>query len=101
MVGWSGIGPILYFLEFAIGLKPDAPSNTLRWEIRSHQRSGCERFRFNGHLVSLVATPQPSKKRAHLIVKTDGPFTLIVTREGISATESIPPGTTEREFPPK
>jgi hypothetical protein len=101
MVGWSGIGPILYFLEFAIGLKPDAGSNTLRWEILSHKRSGCNRFRFNGHLVSLVATPRPGGKRTHLSINTDGPFTLLITRDGISATESIPTGITEQEFPPE
>ena len=100
MVGWSGIGPILYFLEFAVGLKPDAASNTLRWEICTRQRSGCERFRFNGHMVSLLATPLPGGKRVHLTIKSDGPFTLIVARGGISGTESIRPGTTERDFPP-
>lgn len=99
LVGWSGISPILYFLEFAIGLKSDVASNTLHWDIHSYQRSGCERFRFNGRLVSLIATPRHGGKTAHLFIKTDGPFTLIVSREGVSGTRSIPAGTTEQEFP--
>ena len=99
MVGWSGIGPILYFLEFGVGLKPDAASNTLRWEIRSPMRSGCERFRFNGHVISMVATPLPGEKRTRIKVNTDGPFTLVVKREGITRTESISRGNSELEIP--
>jgi hypothetical protein len=99
MVGWSGIGPILYFLEFGVGLKPDAASNTLRWEIRSPMRSGCERFRFNGHVISLVAAPLPGEKRTRITVNTDGPFTLVVVRDGITRTESIPKGKSGLEIP--
>ncbi|MCX6619698.1 MAG: trehalase family glycosidase, partial [Acidobacteria bacterium] len=32
-VGWSGVGPILYLLEYGIGLAPDAPANRLTWRI--------------------------------------------------------------------
>jgi len=99
MVGWSGIGPILYFLEFGVGLKPDAVRNTLRWEIRSSARCGCERYRFNGHVISLVAIPIPGGKRVNIKVNTDGPFTLAVTHEGTTRSESIPKGTVEMEFP--
>jgi len=99
MVGWSGIGPILYFLEFAVGLKPDAANNILNWEIRSPMRSGCERFRFNGHVISLVATPQHGEKKTHISVKTDGPFTLKVTRDGTTIKESIPKGALELDIP--
>lgn len=37
-VGWSGIAPILYFLEYGVGLKPDAENNELIWNIRSDAR---------------------------------------------------------------
>jgi hypothetical protein len=26
-VGWTGIGPIAFFIEYAIGIKADAPAN--------------------------------------------------------------------------
>jgi hypothetical protein len=47
--------------EFAIGLKPDALSNTLTWDLNSTGVSGCERFRFNGHVV----TAEFSMPKAH------------------------------------
>ena len=34
-VGWTGIVPILYFLEYCIGLKADAPNNRLTWALTS------------------------------------------------------------------
>ena len=36
-VGWTGIVPILYFIEYAIGLKPDAPNNRLTWVLTSRE----------------------------------------------------------------
>ncbi len=84
-VGWSAIGPIMYFLEYGIGLRADAPSNTLTWTIHSARRSGCERFRFNGHIVSLVA--EPNGNTTTVRVSADAPFTLRV-RCGI-VTEEI------------
>ena len=36
-VGWTGIVPILYFLEYGIGLKADAPNNRLTWALTSDE----------------------------------------------------------------
>ena len=63
-------------LEFAIGLTPDARSNTLTWKLTSSRRSGCNRYRFNGHVADLLATPEANKWR--LLVHSDGEFTLKV-----------------------
>jgi hypothetical protein len=76
-VGWSGIGPIMYLLEYGVGLEPDAGSNQLLWRIPGKFRVGCERFRFNGHVVSLVA--EPGKDRANRMsvrVDSDSEFRL-------------------------
>ena len=83
-VGWTGIVPILYFIEYGIGLKADAPNNRLTWELASDKRCGCERFRFNGHTVSLVAEPSPQPGRTQVVVESDGPFQLCVQRHGRS-----------------
>jgi hypothetical protein len=79
----GGLAPILFLLEYAVGLQPDAPSNTLTWRIASQQRVGCERYRFNGHLVTLVAE-RVSGGEGGLAVKvtSDGPFTLIAIVDG-------------------
>jgi glycogen debranching enzyme len=101
MVGWSGIGPILYFMEFAVGLTPDAPSNTLLWDMRSIKRSGCERFRFNGHTLSLVSTPDREGAGMSVDVTSDGPFTLVVLRRGVRRSVAISRGTTNLSLPPE
>jgi hypothetical protein len=75
-VGWSGLGPILLFLERGIGLKPDAPSNTLRWSIRAERSLGCDRYRFAGHVASLRAVPEPGVWR--ISIESDGAFTVQV-----------------------
>jgi predicted esterase/tetratricopeptide (TPR) repeat protein len=90
-VGWTGIVPILYFIEYGIGLKPDALDNRLTWDIRSPQRSGCERFRFNGHTVSLVAEPRAAGK-IELSVRSDGEFCLRAVRGGKAQDYAVKPG---------
>src|SRR5262249_18277730 len=79
-VGWSGIGPILYLLRYGIGLKPDAPHNTLFWELKPGGRRGCDRFRFNGHVVSLIARYDDQLRITRIKVDSDGEFTLKVLR---------------------
>jgi hypothetical protein len=78
-VGWSGIGPIMYLLEYAIGLKPNAPHNELIWDLTARGRSGCQRFRFNGHVVSLLAESAPGDpNKMRITVDSDGDFDLKV-----------------------
>jgi len=82
-VGWTGIVPIVYFLEYGIGLRADAPNNQLTWTLTSVKRCGCERFRFNGHTVTLVAQPpNDSSGQVELTVESDGEFQLWVDRGG-------------------
>jgi len=82
-VGWSGIGPIMYLLEYAIGLKPDATHNQLVWELQSQARAGCERYRFNGHVASLVAeSVAGGHGKVEILVESDGDFTLQVRHKG-------------------
>lgn len=101
-VGWSGLGPILLLLEYAIGLKPDALRNTLHWELRSTRRCGCARYRFNGRVVSLLADP-PSVANANwrIEIEADGPFTLAVSRDGETRTCAVAAGRSEVDLSTK
>jgi hypothetical protein len=74
-VGWSGIAPILYLLEYGVGLRPDAARNRLEWSLPG-SRAGCERYRFNGHVVDLLADGRA------VTVNSDGAFDLRVTGGG-------------------
>jgi glycogen debranching enzyme len=82
-VGWTGIVPIVYFMEYGIGLKADAPENRLTWRLASAARCGCERFRFNSHTTTLVAEPQGTPPRkTQVTVASDGDFALRIERDG-------------------
>ena len=99
LVGWSGIAPIMYLLEYAIGLKADAPHNRLNWQLQPGGRRGCERFRFNGHVVSLVAEPQPGPpQRERIAIESDGPFELHVRSAGVEKQFSVLSGKQEFEI---
>jgi len=99
IVGWGALAPVLYFTEYGIGLRPNAPDNELVWRINSDKRIGCERFRFNGHLVDLVAGPAGPKDNTIMItVKSDGEFLLKVIQEGTEKSYGIVKGINELEF---
>jgi len=96
-VGMSGIGPIMYLLEYAIGLRPDAAHNRLVWRIEPGGRRGCERFRFNGHVVSLIAGPPSNGSKGEIIhVQSDSPFELQTHFQGAQRTFMVKAG--EQEF---
>jgi glycogen debranching enzyme len=91
MVGWGGLPPILYLLEYGIGLRPDAPENTLVWKLNSDKRAGCERFRFNGHVVDLLAEPSPGES-IRITVQSDGEFLLKVSHRHYEQVQRITKG---------
>jgi glycogen debranching enzyme len=96
-VGWSGIGPIMYFLEYAIGLRADASHNRLVWRIEPGGRLGCERFRFNGHLVSVTAQPAAAgSQQVAIRIQSDSPFELQTSFQGANKTFAVKAG--EQEF---
>lgn len=45
-MGWTGIAPISVLFEYVFGLKPDAGSNTIRWNIDLTDRFGVENYPF-------------------------------------------------------
>jgi len=77
-VGWSGIGPIVFLIEYAIGIRADAPSNTVTWDLQSPARVGVEKLWFGGKTVSLVCEPADADGRRLVRVETDLPFDLVV-----------------------
>lgn len=91
-VGWSGLGPILNLIEYGIGLRPDAPANTLIWRLTSPSRTGCENFTFgSGHNCDLLAEPCESSQRPRRItVSVRHPLRLVVSRE-VGDPRRIPP----------
>jgi hypothetical protein len=91
-VGWSGLGPILYLIEYGIGVRTDAPSNTITWNIRSPQRVGIERLRFGGTTVSLTCDAPDAQRRRTVRVRSDAAFHLKLTCEGAAREVDVPTG---------
>jgi len=95
-VGWSGLGPIMYLLEYAVGLKPDARRNELQWTVSTSQRAGCRRFRFNGHVIDLVAEPDSSDRQGiALSIVSSGSFRLVVDWHGKKQSFEVATGKNE------
>jgi len=91
--GWSAIGPIVYLLEYAIGLRANAPANSLAWNLTPGIRQGCDRFRFNDHVASLQAKPIVGTENAFQIeVDSDGEFKLELSSGRTRKTIDIKPG---------
>ena len=92
-VGWTGIVPIVYFLEYGIGLTPDAEHNCLTWRLESQRRCGCERYRFNGHTATLIAEPEVTPAaRTQVTVESDSPFELRIQHGGKTSSFAVQPG---------
>jgi hypothetical protein len=89
-VGWTGIGPIALFIEYAIGIKADAAANVVTWDIRSPKRVGVENFWFGGKTVSLVCQ-QPNTEGIRTIkVLSEGDFCLNIRLNGKKETMKVP-----------
>ncbi|SHJ84568.1 Trehalase [Geosporobacter subterraneus DSM 17957] len=74
-VGWSGIAPILYLIEFKIGLKADALNQEVIWTLDpKSEYSGCENYWFFGKQASFYA--QMEKGSMHIKIFTQDLFQL-------------------------
>ena len=75
-VGWTGIVPILYFLEYAIGLKPDALNNRLTWcwPGKTLRLRAVSLQRPHGYPGGNTLHRRKSRARQRLSVDSDGPF---------------------------
>jgi hypothetical protein len=80
-VGWSGIGPIKFLLEYGIGLKPDAAGNKLEWNIHSSGDTGCNRYVFHDIQVHLLAKQEKNDAR-EIIVESNNDFLLDIKSRG-------------------
>jgi glycogen debranching enzyme len=77
-VGWSGVAPILYFIEHAIGLRGDAEKQELHWKVETTDGEiGCEKYWFAGRTVNLRAQPL-SDGSVQVEAGSDGPLNLNV-----------------------
>ncbi len=77
-VGWTGMGPIRYFIEYAIGIKATAITNSIDWNITSKKTVGVEQFWFADNTISLIANEIDFKGTRMITVKSEKAFSLAV-----------------------
>jgi hypothetical protein len=76
-VGWSADGPIAQLIENYIGIQPDVPNETIRWNLLTTDEVGLRNFDFGGHTVMLKAHERSSRQDpARLTVQTPKAFTI-------------------------
>ena len=91
-VGWTGVCPIVFFIEYAIGIRADAPANLITWNLQSPARAGVERLWFGGKTVSLVSEPADAMGRRAVRVEASSPFRLIIEWKNQRTERQIQPG---------
>jgi len=86
-VGWSGLAPINYLIKHKIGIRVDAPSNSITWHLSELSRHGVEGLRYKTadgqwNTVSVVAGERKHlDDKLSIVVTCDVPFTLNVNQK--------------------
>ncbi len=89
-VGWTGIGPIAFFIEYAIGVRADAVANRITWDIGSPKRVGIERFWFGGKTVSLLCDEIDASGTRTITASSDGGLHLTIKSQGKTKAVQVP-----------
>ena len=83
-VGWSGLGPITFFLEYIIGLHRDVLTDTLNWVISLTERHGVKKYPFGKDgIVNLECNKRSSVlERPVVNVTSNIPITINISWPG-------------------
>lgn len=91
-VGWSGLGPIAMLIEDVIGIRVNAPKDSIVWNLALTEEHGIRSLRFGDNILSLIAAARTDEKQpAQITVKTSSEFDLIVrTPQGMFTHHFMP-----------
>jgi hypothetical protein len=83
-VGWSGLAPIAGLLEYVMGLRADAPSGRLLWDVRLLESHGVNNYPFgkNGVLDLSCAARGSAADDPEVEVRSTVPLELVIRWEG-------------------
>ncbi len=83
-VGWSGLPAIAVMLEEVFGLQPDAPNQTLVWDVRLLDEHGVKSYPFGaqGVLDLRCAARETATEKPLIEVRTHHPVRLVVRWAG-------------------
>jgi len=90
-VGWSGIAPILYLIQYAVGLTADCRTQTVEWKIDTEHilkgEAGCRRYWFFGKQADFIAKTDGNTLR--ISITTDDSFSLKIHYNSTCAQKDI------------
>jgi glycogen debranching enzyme len=83
-VGWSGLAPIAGLFEYVMGLRADAPSGRLLWDVRLLESHGVERYPFgsNGVLDLSCAARGGAGEEPEVEISATVPLEVVVRWDG-------------------
>ena len=87
-VGWSGLAPIAGLFEYVFGLRADAPSRRLLWDVRLLEGHGVNDYPFgkDGVLNLSCAARNSSAEEPDIQVHSTVALQLVVRWEGREKT---------------
>jgi hypothetical protein len=94
-IGWSGLAPINYLIQYAIGIRINAPSNEITWRINELGRHGIKNLRYGSNThrqntLSLIAEARTHADDDLVInLSCNQPFRLNIVIAGKQVSHSI------------
>jgi hypothetical protein len=83
-VGWSGLAPIAGLLEYVMGVRADAPSGRLLWDVRLLESHGINNYPFgkDGVLDLSCAARSFAADEPEVKIKSTVPLELVIRWDG-------------------
>ncbi len=91
-VGWSGLAPIAGLFEYVMGLRADAPSGWLLWDVRLLEGYGINNYPFgkDGVLDLSCAARRSAAEEPEVEINATVPLELVVRWDGGEKTVAVP-----------
>ena len=98
-VGWTGLGPIAILIESVIGIKVDAPSNTIQWHVNRIDKHGIKNLHFGKAKISILADKRNSQnEELKVTIQTDNPILLKIYKSNKEKEFNIKKGISHIKF---
>jgi hypothetical protein len=77
-VGWTGLAPVAVLFEYVFGLRSEAQSGRLRWNVRPLEAHGIDRYPFGpkGMLNLHCAARKTAEEKPRIAISGDVPVTV-------------------------
>jgi hypothetical protein len=91
-VGWSGLAPVAGLFEYVFGLRADAPSGRLLWDVRLLETHGVYDYPFGRDGVLNLSCPARGSvaEEPEVQARSTVPLELVVRWDGGEKTIAVP-----------